>query len=146
MLRIAFGCDHRGLKPKALAMQVAIEAGHSCEDLGTFTEESVDYPDFAAKVGRAVADGECDAGVLICDTGIGMSIAANKVKGIRAALCHDAFDAERSRLHNNANVLCMSGRTDENITREIVNIFLKTGFEGGRHQRRVDKIMALESR
>ena len=143
-MRIAIGCDHRGLKPKAFITKVLTEAGHTVQDLGTYTEDSVDYPDIAEKVGRAVARGEADKGVLICDTGIGMSIAANKVKGVRAALCYDAFCATRARQHNDANVLCLSGRAEEGLVREIIAAFLGSTFEGGRHQRRVDKITALE--
>jgi ribose 5-phosphate isomerase B len=143
-MRIAVGTDHRGLKPKEFIKKVLVETGHIPEDCGSFTEESVDYPDIALKVGKTVSSGQCDAGILICDTGIGMSIAANKVKGIRAALCHDTFSAGRARLHNDANVLCLSGREEEQNMREIVTAFLTTGFEGGRHQRRVDKIMAME--
>jgi len=145
-LRIAVGCDHRGLKPKAFVMKVLTEAGHAVQDLGSYTEDSVDYPDIAEKVGRFVASGQSDAGVLICDTGIGMSIAANKVKGIRAALCYDTFCAERARLHNNANVLCLGGRADEKAMRDILTTFFNTAFEGGRHQRRVEKIAAIEKR
>lgn len=144
-MRIAVGTDHRGLKQKEFVKKVLVEGGHTVDDLGSYTEESVDYPDIAQKVGNAVADGKYDAGILICDTGIGMCIAANKVKGIRAALCYDTFCAERSRQHNNANVLCLSGREDEKTAREIISIFLTTKFEGGRHQRRVDKIMAMEN-
>jgi ribose 5-phosphate isomerase B len=144
-MRIAVGTDHRGLKQKEFVKKVLVEGGHTVDDLGSYTEESVDYPDIAQKVGNVVADGKYDAGILICDTGIGMCIAANKVKGIRAALCYDTFCAERSRQHNNANVLCLSGREDEKTAREIISIFLTTKFEGGRHQRRVDKIMAMEN-
>jgi ribose 5-phosphate isomerase B len=143
-MRIAVGCDHRGIKIKEFVKKVVTGTGNDCEDLGTFSEESVDYPDIALKVGKAVASGECDTGILICDTGIGMCIAANKVKGIRAALCYDTFTAERARLHNNANVLCLSGRTEEKLMKEIIITFLNTTFEGGRHQRRVDKISAME--
>jgi len=143
-LRIAVGCDHRGLKPKVFVMKVLAEGGHTVQDLGSYTEDSVDYPDIAEKVGRSVAGGQSDAGILICDTGIGMSIAANKVKGIRAALCYDTFCAERARLHNNANILCLSGRADEKAMRDIITAFLATAFEGGRHQRRVEKIAAIE--
>jgi ribose 5-phosphate isomerase B len=143
-MRIAVGCDHRGIKIKEFLKKVVTGAGYTCEDVGTFTEEAVDYPDIALKVGKIVASGQCDFGILICDTGIGMSIAANKVKGIRAALCYDTFCAERARLHNNANVLCLTARSEEKLMQEIVTTFLKTGFEGGRHQRRVDKITAME--
>jgi len=117
---------------------------HSCEDLGCYTADPVDYPDIAKKVAERVAKGDFERGILICDTGIGMSIAANKVKGIRAALCHDAFSARRARQHNDANILCLgAGRRQEGIA-EIVQAYLSTEFEDGRHQRRVDKIKAME--
>jgi ribose 5-phosphate isomerase B len=145
-MRIAVGTDHRGLEQKEFVKKVLIEAGHTPEDFGSYTEDSVDYPDIALKVGEAVAEGQCDVGILICDTGIGMSIAANKVKGIRAALCYNTFCAERARLHNDANILCLSGRESEDNIREIVKTFLNTGFEGGRHKRRVDKMTAMENK
>jgi len=144
-MRIAVGTDHRGLKQKEFIKKVLTEAGHTPEDLGSYTEEPVDYPDIALKVGKVVASGKSDAGILVCDTGIGMCIAANKVKGIRAALCYNTFCAERSRQHNNANILCLSGRENDDTVREIVTTFLSTGFEGGRHKPRVDKIMAIEN-
>ena len=143
-MRIAVGSDHRGIKPKEFVKNVLSELGHSPEDLGSYTEDSVDYPDIALKVGRAVASDKSDVGILICDTGIGMCIAANKVKGIRAALCYDTFCAGRARQHNDANVLCLSGREGEKEMREIIVAFLSTSFEGGRHQRRIDKISAIE--
>jgi ribose 5-phosphate isomerase B len=144
-MRIAVGTDHRGLKQKEFVKKVLTESGHTPEDFGSFTEDPVDYPDIALKVGKAVAGGRCDAGILICDTGIGMCIAANKVRGIRAALCYNTFCAERSRQHNNANILCLSGRESDDNIREIVNTFLTTNFEGGRHKPRVDKIMDMEN-
>ncbi len=143
-MRVAIGTDHRGVKQKEFVKKVLVELGHTPQDLGTFTEDAVDYPDIALKVGKAVANRECDAGILICDTGIGMCIAANKVDGIRAALCYDTFCAGRARQHNDANILCLSGREDEKNLREIVAMFFSTTFEGGRHQRRVDKISAME--
>jgi ribose 5-phosphate isomerase B len=143
-VRIAVGSDHRGIKPKEFVKRVLTELGHSPQDVGTYTEDAVDYPDVALKVGKLVASGDCELGILICDTGIGMCIAANKVKGIRAALCYDTFGAGRSRQHNDANVLCLSGREDEAKMREIIVTFVGTAFEGGRHQRRVDKISAME--
>jgi len=143
-MRIAIGTDHRGIKPKEFVKRELTETGHTVEDMGSFTEEPVDYPDIARKVAGAVAAGQADAGVLICDTGIGMSIAANKVKGVRAALCYDTFCAGRARLHNDANVICLSGRQDEKTMREIVGAFFSTAFEGGRHQRRVEKIADIE--
>jgi len=143
-VRIAIGCDHRGLNLKQFIIKLVTEAGHSYEDFGSYTTDSVDYPDIAKKVAEAVATGYFGRGILICDTGIGMSIAANKVKGIRAALCHDAFSARRARQHNDANVLCLGTEQEQDIVHEIVDVFLTTEFEGGRHQRRLNKIKAME--
>jgi len=144
-LRIVIGCDHRGLDFKQAVIRLITRAGHSCEDKGCYTTESVDYPDIARDVAGAVAGGDFDCGVLICGTGIGMSMAANKVRGIRAALCHNAFAARRARQHNNANILCLSAEESMELVPEILETFLTTEFEGGRHQRRVDKIMEIES-
>ena len=143
-MRIAIGGDHRGLALKQSIIKLIAEAGHSYEDFGSYTADSVDYPDIAKKVAEAVAKGSFERGILICDTGIGMCIAANKVKGIRAALCHDAFSARRARQHNDANVLCLGVEGGQDAVREILEVFLITDFEGGRHQRRVDKIKAME--
>ena len=143
-MRIALGCDHRGLELKQFVMGLVTEKGHSYEDFGSYTTDSVDYPDIAKKVAGGVAGGEFERGILICDTGIGMSMAANKVKGIRAALCHDVFGAQRARQHNDANVLCLGARQREDVVREIVNAFLTYAFKGGRHQRRLDKMEAME--
>jgi ribose 5-phosphate isomerase B len=144
-MRIAIGNDHRGLELKQSIIQLLADSGHSYEDFGSHTTDSVDYPDIAREVAEAVARGDFDYGILICDTGIGMSIAANKVKGIRAALCHDAFSAGRARQHNDANVLCLgTGDTPQTVA-ETVETFLTTEFEGGRHQRRLDKIRAIEA-
>ncbi len=142
-MRIAIGCDHRGLKPKQFIIKLITEAKHSCEDFGGYTTDPVDYPDIAHKVAEAVAKGDFERGILICDTGIGMSIAANKVKGIRAALCRDVFSARRARQHNDANVLCLATQ-GQSATGEIVDSFLTTEFEGGRHERRLNKIKAME--
>jgi len=142
-VRIAIGCDHRGLALKQFVIGLVTEAGHTCEDLGCDTAYPVDYPDIAKKVAEAVARGDFDRGILICSTGIGMSIAANKVGGIRAALCHDTFGACRARQHNNANVLCLGAEGQSQIA-EIVDAFLTCEFEGDRHQRRLDKITAME--
>jgi len=145
-MRIAIGCDHRGLNLKQSVIKLITEAGHSYEDFGCYTTDPVDYPDIAQKVGGAVAKGDFERGILICNNGIGMSMAANKVKGIRAALCYTAFNARRTRQHNDANILCL-GAGEEQVQEpvsEIVNAFLTTEFEGGRHQRRVDKIKAME--
>ena len=145
-MRIALGCDHRGFKLKQAVMEFLQQSGYSYRDFGCYSTESVDYPDFAQKVGNAVASGEFDHGILICDTGIGMCIAANKIKGIRAALCHDTFAAERARLHNDANILCLRGENIEvNEAREIVKTYLSTTFEGGRHIPRLNKITKLEA-
>jgi len=118
--------------------------GHSYEDFGCYTEESVDYPDIAKKVADAVAKGQFDRGILICGTGIGMSIAANKVKGIRAALCYNAFSARRARQHNDANILCVAAEEGKARIPAIIEIFLTTEFEGERHQLRINKISAME--
>jgi len=127
-------------------MEFLQQSGYSYQDFGCYSTESVDYPDFAQKVGNAVASGEFDRGILICDTGIGMCIAANKIKGIRAALCHDTFTAKRARLHNDANILCLRGENIEvNEAREIVKTYLSTTFEGGRHIPRLNKIKVLET-
>jgi ribose 5-phosphate isomerase B len=145
MKRIAIGCDHRGFALKELIMSFLQNAGYSYQDYGCYSTEPVDYPDIALKVGQAVASGNFDQGILICSTGIGMCIAANKMKGIRAASCHNVFAAQRARQHNDANVLCLAGEdVDTNLALEIVKTFLTTDFEGGRHARRVNKIKALE--
>ena len=138
---IVIASDHAGVELKARLLDVVRDAGREVRDLGPFDMQSVDYPDFAHRVGDAVASGEADIGILICGTGIGMSMSANRHPGVRAALCHDAFTAEMARRHNNANVLCMGGRvTGAGVAEQIVRIFLDTPFEGGRHLRRVEKI------
>ena len=145
-MRIAIGCDHRGLDLKQSVIKVITDAGHSYEDFGTYTADSVDYPDIAKKVGAVVAGGNFERGILICNNGIGMCMAANKVKGIRAALVYSAFNARRTRQHNDANILCLGAGEEQkqDPVSEIVNSFLTTEFDGGRHQRRVDKIRAME--
>ena len=144
-MRIAIGSDHRGLELKQAVSVLLNELGHEYHDFGSHNTESVDYPDIARKVAIAVSSVEYDYGILICGTGIGMSIAANKLKGIRAALCRDVFDANRARQHNDANILCLGGDTgDRNLTLDIVKAFLLSTFEGGRHSRRLDKIRYLE--
>ena len=130
---------------KKTVIKLITDAGHTYEDFGTYTADSVDYPDIAKKVAEAVARGDFMRGILICGTGIGMCIAANKVNGIRAAQCYDNFCATRARLHNDANILCLGAEEPPLQIREIVNTFLSTEFEGGRHQPRVDKIRAMES-
>ena len=143
-MRIAIGCDHRGLDLKQSVIQLISRMGHSYNDMGCYTAEPVDYPDVAREVAKAVARGDFEYGILLCDSGIGMSIAANKVKGIRAALCHDAFMAGRARQHNDANVLCLAASGDPEVA-GIIDGFLTTQFEGGRHQRRINKIRAMEA-
>jgi len=144
VLRIAIGCDHRGLSTKQFIVRMVGEMGHTCQDFGCYTAESVDYPDIAQKVAEAVAEGDFEQGILVCDTGIGMSIAANKVKGIRAALCHDASSARCARQHNDANIICLGAEQEQDTIREIIEAFLTTEFEGGRHSRRVGKMTAME--
>jgi ribose 5-phosphate isomerase B len=145
MKRIAIGSDHRGFALKDLIISFLQNAGHSYQDFGCYGTDPVDYPDIAQKVAEAVASGTFDHGILICDTGIGMCIAANKIRGIRAALCHDAFAAQRARQHNDANILCLRAEDiNTELALEIVKVFLATDFEGGRHVRRVNKIKALE--
>jgi len=145
-MRIAVGSDHAGFAAKQKIISYLTELGHDITDYGTFTDDSCDYPEFGSKAARAVAQGICDKGVVICSTGIGISISANKVKGIRCALCTNAFMAEMTRRHNDANMLAMGANvTPVDQMKEIVRIFLSTGFEGGRHQRRVDKISMIEN-
>jgi ribose 5-phosphate isomerase B len=142
---IAIGCDHRGFTLKELIVPFLQDSGYSVQDFGCYSTESVDYPDIAQKVGAAVSSGNSDQGILMCNTGIGMSIAANKIKGIRAALCCDVFAAQRARQHNDSNVLCLRGENiDNELALEIVKTFLNTDFEGGRHLHRVNKIRAIE--
>ena len=145
-MRIAIGCDHRGLNLKQFVIELIAGAERSYEDFGCYTTDSVDYPDIAKKVAEAVARGDFERGILICSTGIGMSIAANKVKGVRAALCHDVFSARQARQHNDANILCLGAGEEQKQepVAEIVDAFLTSEFEGGRHQRRVDKIRDME--
>jgi len=146
-MKIAIGSDHRGFDAKKRIMALLEKLGHEVNDVGPFGNESVDYPDFALQVANAVGTGQVDRGILICGTGIGMCIAANKVSKVRAAPCHDSITAEMSRRHNDANVLCLSADLlgDELIDR-MIRIWLSTGFEGGRHARRVDKITRYENR
>ncbi len=143
---IALGCDHGGF---ALMQEIKAhleELGLEYRDFGTYSADSCDYPVYAETAARAVASGECDRGILVCGTGIGISIAANKIKGIRAALCSDCFSAEMTRRHNNANMLAMGARVlGGGLALKIVDTFLTTGFDGGRHQRRIDLISAIES-
>lgn len=143
---IAIGCDHGGFEMKTALIKHLQENDVEFVDLGC-NGETVDYPDIAVKVCEKVTSGECDKGVLVCGTGIGMSMAANKIKGIRAAVCGDTFSAKFTRLHNNCNVLCLGGRVIGNgLACDILDIYLATEFEGGRHERRVEKIMELEGK
>lgn len=138
---IAIGCDHGGINLKSAIMKKLDEMGESYKDFGTYTEESCDYPDIAKAVCGAIVSGECDKGILICGTGIGMSMAANKVKGIRAAHVTDTFSARMTKEHNDANVICMGERiTGIEIALEMVEAYLKAEFQGGRHAIRVGKI------
>lgn len=144
-MRIAIGADHAGVALKDHVIQELKARGIAYEDFGTLSTDSVDYPDFAARVARKVASGEFDRGILTCGSGIGMAIAANKIDGIRAASIQDEESARLSREHNDINILALGERnTDAGVARRIVDIFLDTPFGGGRHQRRVDKITALE--
>lgn len=145
MMRVAIGADHGGYRLKEDIKGLLEDLGVDYKDFGTHSIESVDYPDVALPVAQSVADGLFDRGILICGTGIGIGIAANKVKGIRAALVHDTFSAHASREHNDANILTMGERViGPGLARDIVTIWLATDFEGGRHERRVEKIMAIE--
>lgn len=144
-MRIAVGSDHRGLDVKAKLLPVLSRFGHEPVDCGAHDTQSVDYPDVAGDVARRVASGAADRGILICGTGIGMAIAANKVPGVRAATCHDDLTAEMCRRHNDVNVLCLAADLlGEPLIDRMVEIWLKTQFEGGRHGRRVEKIGQLE--
>jgi ribose 5-phosphate isomerase B len=145
-VHIAIGSDHRGIELKQDIINILNESGHTCHDCGSYSTDPVDYPDIAGKVGEAVTIQGFDRGILICDTGIGMSIAANKIKGIRAALCYDAFCAYRARLHNDANILVLGARYARKELNEILDKFFTTDFEGGRHKNRLDKVTAMESR
>jgi ribose 5-phosphate isomerase B len=145
-MRIAIGSDHRGFDVKKRIIALLEQLGHDIQDLGTGTKDSVDYPDFAFKVAQTVSMQESERGILICGTGIGMAIAANKVPGVRAAPCHDSITAEMSRRHNDANILCLSGDLlGETLIERMIKIWLTTEFEAGRHARRVEKIVRFEA-
>lgn len=144
-MKIAIGCDHGGLEHKDAIVKHLKERGFEVKDEGIYEAHSVDYPDIAVKVCADITSGECERGVLVCGTGIGMSIAANKVKGIRAAAVSEHFSAKYTRLHNNSNIICLGGRVlGVGTALELVDLFVDTEFEGGRHQTRVDKIMNIE--
>ena len=144
-MKITIGCDHGALALKESVKEVLAELGAEVNDVGTFTEDSVDYPDIAEKVCAEIASGRSERGVVLCGTGIGISIAANKVRGIRCALCGDVYSARMARAHNDANVLALGGRViGSGLAGEIVRVWMTQEFEGGRHARRIGKITALE--
>lgn len=146
-MKLAFGSDHAGFELKNQLIAYAKELGYEVEDFGCMSAEKSDYPDYGYLAAKAVADGRCDRGVIICYTGIGISITANKVPGIRCALCSETYSAFLTRSHNDSNMLAMgAGMTGPALAKEIMRVWLDTGFEGGRHQARVDKIMAYEAR
>lgn len=141
------GSDHAGYAVKGLVVEMLLSRGYEVEDLGTHSPDRVDYPDYAEKVARAVVADQGSRGVLICGTGIGMSIAANKIDGIRAAHCNDWYTAKMARAHNDANILCFGERVSgPGVIESMIDVFTTTEFEGGRHTGRVEKIMALEKR
>lgn len=142
---IAIACDHGGLDLKNAIKEHLEKKGYEVKDFGTYTKDSCDYPDYARPAAEAVASGECEKGIVVCTTGIGVSITANKVKGIRCALLHDSTSAHLTRQHNDTNMMALGAAvTGPMVAMEIVDIWLSTEFEGGRHQRRVDKMMAIE--
>ncbi|EOR19909.1 MULTISPECIES: ribose 5-phosphate isomerase B [Clostridium] len=146
-MKIAIGCDHGGVELKEEIKKYLFEAGYETKDFGTNSNESCDYPDYAILVAEAVASKEFDFGILICGTGIGIGIAANKIPGIRAALCSDTFSAHATREHNDANILTIGQRVvGPGLALDIVKTFLNTKFEGGRHQNRIDKITEIEKK
>ena len=145
-MRIAVGSDHRGCTLKEIVKNILEEAGHEYNDFGCYNEDAVDYPDIAVKVAEAIVKGEYERGILICGSGIGMCIAANKVRGIRAAQVHDQFTAHYSRLHNNAQICCLASEEEPAKVKPLVLDFLNTEFEGGRHIPRINKIKAIEDK
>ena len=145
-MKIALGCDHGGYELKEYIKTVLEKMGHEYEDFGCYGLESCDYPDFGAAAAKAVAEGKCEKGIVVCTSGIGISITANKVKGIRCACCSDCYSAKMTRKHNDANMIAMGARVvGVDLGRMIAETFLTTDFEGGRHQRRIDQIMAIEA-
>ncbi len=145
-MKISIGCDHGALDLKKAVVEHLQKQGHEVKDFGTYSLDSCDYPEYAAAAAQAVADGICDKGIVLCTTGIGVSITANKIKGIRCALLSDVLSAKMTRLHNNTNVMALgAGIVGTNLALEIVDVWLNTEFSGEvRHQRRIDKVMALE--
>ena len=145
-MKIAIACDHSALELKEVVKNLLAERGVECRDFGTYTTDSCHYPIFGARAAKAVANGQCDLGIVICGTGIGMSMVANKVKGIRCALCSDTFSARMTRIHNNSNMLALGARViGVELAKDIVNAWLDAEFEGGRHQVRLDMMSALEN-
>ena len=145
-MRIAVGSDHRGVEMRMKLIEMLGSLGQHVVDVGSYDQENVDYPDVGASVARKVSSGEVDRGILICGTGLGMCIVANKISGVRAAPCHDELTAEMSRRHNDLNVLCLSGDVlAEHVAERLVDIWLNTKFDGGRHARRLDKITEFEN-
>lgn len=146
-MKLAIGCDHGGYNLKTAILEHLDKKGIEYKDFGCYSTESCDYPDFAEKVAEAIVNGECERGIIVCGTGIGISIAANKVPGIRAAHCTDTFSAKASRQHNDANILALGERiTGVGLALDIVDAYLEAEFEGGRHQRRIDKITEIEKK
>jgi len=146
-MRVAVGADHAGFRLKAALVETLNTLGHDFVDLGTFSEESVDYSHFAIAVAEKVARGECDRGLIVCGTGIGSCIAANKIRGIRAAVLSEPYSARMTRAHNDANVLCLGGRViGVEVARDCLVAFMQTPFEGGRHAERLARIAELEAR
>ena len=144
-MKISLGCDHGGLELKEMIKAHLLERGFEVKDCGTYSKDSCDYPDFARPAAEAVASGECERGILVCTTGIGVSITANKVKGIRCALLSDLMSAKMTRQHNDTNMMALGqGVVGPMLALQIVDIWLDTAYEGGRHQRRIDKMMAIE--
>lgn len=144
-MKISLGCDHGGLELKELIKTHLTERGFEVEDFGTHSKESCDYPDFARTAAEAVASGDCERGILVCTTGIGVSITANKVKGVRCALLSDLMSAKMTRQHNDTNMMALGqGVVGPMLALQIVDVWLDTAYEGGRHQRRIDKMMAIE--
>lgn len=144
-MKIAIACDHGGYRLKEVLKASMIAQGYEVIDFGTNSEDSVDYPDYAYQAAKAVANKECERGVVVCGTGIGVSIVANKVDGIRCALVHDLFSAKATRQHNDTNMIAMGGRViGEGLALEILNTWLTTDYEGGRHNQRIAKMMAIE--
>lgn len=143
-MKIAIAADHAGFELKEIVKEYLKKLGHDFTDFGTNSTESVDYPDYAVPAAKAVSAGKAERGILVCGSGQGMAISANKVKGVRAALCSDSYSAKMSRLHNDSNVLAIGGRiVGRDLALEIVKTWLETEFEGGRHKRRVDKMNSI---